>query len=237
MSDGDSRCWGVIPAAGIGSRLAGSVPKQYLPLGSSTVLEHSLGALLACERIEAVVVALHPEDKQAAGMECFSRENVMQTAGGASRSESVLAGLRALGPVAASEDWVLVHDAARPCVRSSEISQLIGAVLGNGVGGILAEAIVDTVKLATEQGVVRQTLDRRNMWRAQTPQMFRFGQLQDALVAARELGETVSDEACAMELAGHSVQVVAGSARNFKITVAEDLQLAEFYVGNGETRS
>ena len=233
MSPDSERCWGVIPAAGISRRMASTLPKQYLPLQGLTVLEHSLKALLECQSIEAVMVALHPDDDRPATMECFAQSRVMQVIGGETRSDSVRAALRALAGVAELGDWVLVHDAARPCVAATEIVNLHGRVSTSGVGGILAEPIVDTVKQATEEARVLRTLDRTVLWRAQTPQMFRLGELQNALEDALVAGAVVTDEASAMELAGHPVQLVAGSSRNLKITLPEDLQLAAFYLESG----
>jgi 2-C-methyl-D-erythritol 4-phosphate cytidylyltransferase len=230
VSASTQRCWGVIPAAGIGTRMATQLPKQYLPLCGSTVLEHSLKALLGNPDIESVMVAVHPDDEMPATMACFSDERVQRTRGGATRSESVLAALTALMPTAAATDWVLVHDAARPCVSHSLIGELIDRVTRSDVGGILAEPVADTVKRASADGRVLQTLDRRNLWRAQTPQMFRLEELHRALNQARDDGSTVTDEASAMEMAGFPVQLVAGSAGNLKVTVPDDLPLAAWYL-------
>ena len=131
---------------------------------------------------------------------------------------------------AAAGDWVLVHDAARPCVRPRDIAGLIARVTASGIGGILAEPVVDTLKRATTQGLVAATLDRQRLWRAQTPQMFRLDQLRQALRDAARAGRSVTDEAAAMEMAGYPVQLVAGSPRNVKITVAADLELATWYL-------
>ena len=224
------RCWGVIPAAGIGARMGSQLPKQYLEISGTTLLEYSLGVLLACDWIEQVAVALHPEDQIAPGMACFSDRRVITVVGGAERKDSVLAGLDALLPAADENDWVLVHDAARPCLLSEDVLRLRDAVLATGEGGILAEAIVDTVKLADDRGRVEATLDRKRLWRAQTPQMFRLGELRAALQAAHGAGEEVTDEASAIELAGLPVQLVAGAATNLKVTVPEDLELARWYL-------
>jgi 2-C-methyl-D-erythritol 4-phosphate cytidylyltransferase len=225
------RCWGVIPAAGTGSRMAARTPKQYLKVAGATLLEHSLRALLACERLAGVVVALHPEDEWAEGVSLLADSRVVRVAGGAQRSDSVQAALGAVLARGDLEDWVLVHDAARPCLQGADLSRLLEQVLDSGVGGILAQPVVDTVKQAGANGRVLRTLDRSSLWRAQTPQMFRLGQLYAALQAARENGLAVSDEAFAMELAGHAVQLVTGSGRNLKVTVPEDLQLAAWYLG------
>lgn len=235
MSRLEERCWGVLPAAGIGARMGGEVPKQYLPLAGASVLEHSLNALLSCRRLAAVVVALHPLDRRADSLPVFSDPRVQRVSGGEQRSDSVGRALAALQGQAAPQDWVLVHDAARPCLRVSDVEQLIARVVDRGIGGILAEPIVDTVKLAGEDGLVRRTLDRRGLWRAQTPQMFRLGELQQALASAARQNLVVTDEASAMELAGHPVQLVTGPARNLKVTLPADLQLAQWYLGDAAT--
>lgn len=223
-------CHAVLPAAGIGTRMGGEIPKQYLVLGEHSLLELSLQALLACPRIDTVVVALHPEDGRARDVQLLSDARVRTVSGGAQRCDSVLAGLQALAGAASGNDWVLVHDAARPCLRRVDIDRLIDAVLSSEVGGILAEPIVDTVKQADDGGRVLQTLDRRTLWRAQTPQMFRLGELRDALLQARERGFPVTDEASAMELAGLPVQLVPGSSSNLKVTRPQDLPLAQWYL-------
>ncbi|MEH6568998.1 MAG: 2-C-methyl-D-erythritol 4-phosphate cytidylyltransferase [Halioglobus sp.] len=235
MTASPDRCWGVIPAAGIGERMAADLPKQYLPLHGSTVLAHSLSALLSCEGIESVVVAVHPDDRRHSNMACLRDSRVKLTHGGATRSESVLAALSALAEKASPADWVLVHDAARPCVSPAHIEALMTTVMANNVGGILAHAVVDTVKRASKNGQVTQTLDRDALWCAQTPQMFRLGLLKSAIEDAQAAGHTVTDEASAMEIAGHPVLLVAGSSSNLKITVPEDLALAEYYLGRDDT--
>ena len=230
MSAEVARCWAVLPAAGIGSRMGSELPKQYLEVAGATIFEHSLRSLLACEQITAVIVALHPDDTRAADLSILDDERVQTVIGGAQRSDSVLAGLQALAAQAAVTDWVLVHDAARPCLQLADIARLIARVIGTGTGGILAEPIVDTVKQAGEDGLVARTLDRKTLWRAQTPQMFRLGELRNALDCAAQQGLSVTDEASAMEMAGYPVQLVAGSAGNLKVTVPSDLQLARGYL-------
>jgi 2-C-methyl-D-erythritol 4-phosphate cytidylyltransferase len=211
--------------------MGGDLPKQYQVLAGATMLEHSLGALLACPDITTVAVALHPEDCWADTLDLLRDPRVQCVIGGAQRSDSVLAGLAALAGQAGPEDWVLVHDAARPCVQPGDITHLIDTVRTSGSGGLLAEPIVDTVKEAREDGTVAGTLDRSRLWRAQTPQMFRLQALRDALLAARSKGVAVTDEASAMEAAGHPVQLVPGSPGNLKVTVPADLDLAAWYLG------
>jgi len=237
MSLNKDRFWGVLPAAGVGSRMSSDIPKQYLPLCRRTVLEHSLDALLTSDLLEAVMVAVSPQDNRPLQMACFENEKVKCTAGGASRGDSVLAALIALREYASSSDWVVVHDAARPCLSQADIHSLISAVKKNGVGGILAEPIVDTVKLAYDDKEVVKTMNRNHLWRAQTPQVFRLGLLISALEEAIDGGHAITDEASAMELSGHSVQLVPGSSCNIKITLPEDLALAEFYLERACDRS
>ncbi len=234
MSRAAGRCWGVVPAAGIGARMGADLPKQYLPLAGASVLEHSLRALLACSRLAAVIVALHPEDTRAQSLPVFADPRVQRVTGGAQRSDSVHLALAALLQQADPRDWVLVHDAARPCLRAADVEALIAAVTASDRGAILAEPIVDTVKQAGDDGLVQRTLDRRGLWRAQTPQMFRLGELHDALQDAARRGLAITDEASAMELAGHPVQLVSGPARNLKVTLPADLELARWYLSSTE---
>lgn len=230
MNPAAARCWAVLPAAGVGARMGAELPKQYLEVAGATILEHSLSALLACERLSAVVVALHPRDTRASQLALLADPRVQRVSGGEQRSDSVLAALEALLAQTDARDWVLVHDAARPCLQLAEISSLIERVLATGTGGVLAQPIVDTVKLAGEDALVSATLDRNRLWCAQTPQMFRLGELRDALVAAKRQGLAVTDEASAMELAGLPVQLVPGSPRNLKVTLPADLRLAAWYL-------
>ncbi len=223
-------CWGVLPAAGIGARMGESLPKQYLRVQGATLLEHSLRSLLADSRISHVAVALHPQDEHAASVALLDDARVIKTVGADQRAGSVLAGLLALQALAAERDWVLVHDAARPCLRRDELSRLIDQVMQSEVGGLLAEPVVDTVKRADRDGRVQGTLDRTGLWRAQTPQMFRYGELVAALRQAQDSASAITDEASAMELAGHPVQIVEGVSSNLKVTVPDDLALAGWYL-------
>ena len=229
-------CWAVLPAAGIGSRMGGELPKQYREVAGATIFEHSLRALLECRQITAVVVALHAQDSHAAALAILADSRVQTVVGGMQRSDSVQAGLQALSKQAAPDDWVLVHDAARPCLPAQDTQRLITQVTASGTGGILAEPVVDTVKQAGADGLVAATLDRSTLWRAQTPQMFRLGELRRALDQAMQQGLEITDEASAMEMAGYPVQLVAGSSRNLKVTVPADLELAAWYLQEVESR-
>ncbi len=210
--------------------MGADLPKQYLQVAGATLLEHSLRALLGCEQITRIVVALHPEDTQAQLLPVFQDPRIQTVTGGEQRSDSVLAGLDSLLVLAEPQDWVLVHDAARPCLQSADIVGLIEAVIARDTGGILAEPIVDTVKQASADALVERTLDRATLWRAQTPQMFRLAELHRALHQAQEQGLVVTDEASAMELAGYPVQLIPGPADNLKVTVPADLPLAAWYL-------
>ncbi|MDO8861250.1 2-C-methyl-D-erythritol 4-phosphate cytidylyltransferase [Haliea sp. E1-2-M8] len=229
----EARCWGVIPAAGIGARMAAAQPKQYLEVAGKSLLQHSLDALLAIAAVEAVVVALGEGDARAPALVANSR--VRLAVGGARRADSVLAALRVLQEFAHEDDWVLVHDAARPCLLPADGERLVAAVLASGTGALLAEPVVDTIKRVAADGRVLGTLDRSQLWRAQTPQMFRLGELVGALEGALWAGAAITDEASAMEWAGHPVAVVPGSSRNLKVTVPQDLALAAFYLSESIT--
>ncbi|WP_439107180.1 2-C-methyl-D-erythritol 4-phosphate cytidylyltransferase [Congregibacter sp.] len=223
-----SDIWAVVPAAGSGSRLAESVAKQYLEIDGRSLLDWSVAALLSYSDLRGCVVALPETDLEIEREGCLRDGRVTVCAGGASRAESVAAGLRALP--ASDEDWVLVHDAARPCLSQSELQSLIEEVTTSGVGGLLAVPVTDTLKRADEESRVKTTLDRDAIWRAQTPQMFRVGELRGALAAAEDKGVAVTDEASAMEAEGFEVQLVRGSIGNLKVTYASDMQLAAFWL-------
>ncbi len=224
-----SRLWAVLPAAGSASRFGADTPKQFLRLGDRSVLEWSVAALLDAVPLAGVVVAVAPsslEDLERPGVLADAR--VRFCAGGATRAESVAAGLAALE--ADADDWVLVHDAARPCVPPADIRALIAQVEGEGVGGILAAPVTDTLKRGDDRQRVEATVDRGGLWRALTPQMFRIGELREALERASGTGYEITDEASAMERAGYPVQLVKGSVANIKITYQDDLPLAEFWM-------
>ncbi|MGD2007777.1 MAG: 2-C-methyl-D-erythritol 4-phosphate cytidylyltransferase [Cellvibrionales bacterium] len=225
-----SSIWAVVPAAGSGRRMAAEAPKQYLRIAGISLLEHTLRGLLACPAIRGVVVALDPGDRRADTVASLSDPRVTRSSGGAERADSVLAGLEALVDVAGEQDWVLVHDAARPCLPLRNLQQLIDTVTETGMGTVLAQPVNDTVKRVDSEGVIEKTLDRSTLWRAQTPQMFRLQELRDALRRALEQGAAVTDEASAMEFAGYPVRVLEGPSCNLKVTVPEDLQLAEHYL-------
>lgn len=228
----NSRCWAVVPAAGVGSRMQADRPKQYLPLGDSTVIEHTLSRLLSHARIERVVLALAEADDWWPELPVSSEPRIQRVAGGAERADSVLSALRWLTDTGDAEpsDWVLVHDAARPCLRHEDLDHLIAAASAHRVGGLLALPVRDTMKRATAGGEIEQTIDRQQLWHALTPQMFRLGELREALETALAEGALITDEASAMEHAGCAPLLVEGHEDNLKITRPRDLALAELYL-------
>jgi len=235
MSD-DLKFYAVVPAAGAGSRMGADIPKQYLTLAGQTVLEHSLDVLLACERIATVVLVLSADDERWPEiMHRYKDSRVETVTGGAERCHSVLNGLEHLAGTAGVDDWVLVHDAARPCVRRQDIEMLMTRLEDHEVGGLLGVPVADTMKQVDSDSMILKTVERDGLWRALTPQMFRLGPLRDALQQAIASGVMVTDDASAMEMAGYRARMVEGQADNIKITRPADLQLAEFYLQSGKT--
>lgn len=228
------RYWVVVPAAGFGSRMGSTVPKQYLSLLGKTVLEHTLERWVAMARIESLVVVVAQDDPYWPTMALKQHQKIKTVIGGMERGHSVLNGLRFLQQYADPNDWVLVHDAARPCVRHSDVTQLIDAVKKHPVGGLLAYPAQDTMKRAqvTSSATVEvvETVKRQNLWHALTPQIFRFNTLLSALSSAMDRGLVITDESAAIEYAGLSPLLVPGARDNVKITYPEDLALAQYYL-------
>lgn len=224
-----TRYWGVVPAAGVGKRMGADCPKQYLEIRGQTVLEHTLDRLLAVPRLSGVMIALGGDDGYWPDLPHSTDPRIRTTEGGKERADSVHAALTALSREANDQDWVLVHDAARLCVTIGDIDRLIDRVADHPVGGILALPSSDTLKRVEGNEIVT-TVDRSQIWRALTPQMFRLGALRDALADAATRGLTVTDEASAMELKGLRPLIVEGRPDNIKITRPEDLALAAFFL-------
>lgn len=222
--------WLVVPAAGVGSRMGGTTPKQYLELAGRKLIEHVLERVAAHPLLSGTVVSIAPADPWWRDIDLGRWPSLTTAAGGAERCHSVSNALAELSGRAGEEDWVLVHDAARPCVRRADIDRLVRTLDTDPVGGLLGMPVADTLKLADHEGRVRRTVDRNGLWRALTPQMFRLGLLRDALAEAIGAGSLVTDEAQAMELAGHRPRVVEGHGDNIKVTRPEDLALAELYL-------
>lgn len=216
-----------MPAAGSARRMGAAVPKQYLSLVGRTVIEWSLAPFLQRERTSGVVVVLAEGDPRWSQTALAGHDKIITTTGGAERMDSVLAGLQALETRAAARDWVLVHDAARPCLSSTDLDRLLNELCDDEVGGLLAAPVVDTLKRADDQRRIAQTVSREKLWRALTPQMFCFELLRRALQSAVDNRVAVTDEAQAVEALGLRPKLVAGDADNVKITLPEDLPRAE----------
>ncbi len=228
------RYWAVVPAAGVGKRMASVIPKQYLELYGRTVIEHTLGRLCAHAKIDAVVVALGDHDEYWQQLAPANANKLLITHGGEERCHSVYNGLLALTDQARDNDWVLVHDAARPCLHTKDIDRLMNTLADQTVGGLLGVPVADTMKRTDANGEVIDTVSRDKLWRAMTPQMFRYGVLKKALADALQTGFMVTDEASAIEHAGHRPIMVECRADNIKITRPEDLMLAEMYLARQE---
>ena len=231
-----TRYWAVVPAAGVGRRMGGDVPKQYLMLNQKPVIAHTLERLLNYPRISGVVVAISAEDEYWSGAGFENDSRVHRAPGGDERCHSVLNGLKVLAAMASPSDWLLVHDAARPCLRIEDLDRLITELETDPVGGILAVPVHDTVKQSDAQGRVQKTVPRESLWRAYTPQMFRFSMLKQALEHALEQGVVVTDEASAIEDWGELPRLVEGHSDNIKITRPEDLGLAGFFLQQQRAR-
>ena len=225
-----NRIWAVVPAAGVGSRMGLDKPKQYVELNGKPIIEHTLSRLNAHPLIEGIVVAISPEDNIWPSLGISLDKPMVVVDGGQERCHSVLNGLTHLAGEISSQDWVLVHDAARPCLRLSDIDKLIQVLSDHPVGGILACPVRDTMKRSNENSDVIETVERNNLWHALTPQMFRLGVLQSALLAALDSGKIITDEASAIEFNDMAPHLVEGSRDNIKITQHEDLSLAEYYL-------
>jgi len=222
------RYWVIIPAAGTGSRMRADRPKQYLSLAGKTVIEHTLDCFINHPQITAIFVAIASNDFYWNTLNLGDNENLFQVEGGQERCHSVFNALLYLLPNANENDWVLVHDAARPCLRRNDIDYLIETLADDPVGGLLAMPVKDTMKRAGAEGRVEGTIDRNQLWHALTPQMFRVGELFQAIKEALDQNCHITDEASAIELMGKQPMLVEGHADNIKITQADDLLLAEF---------
>lgn len=222
-----ARYWGIVPAAGIGARMSAGIPKQYLPFNNSSILESTLARLLQFSRFEKILVAINPLDSHWRETAMSKSRHIETVAGGSERYHSVLFCLRALEERADVNDWVVVHDAVRPCVRVADIAALCHALADHPVGGILAVPVSDTLKRVDEKKEIVGTIERQELWQAQTPQVFRFGLLLQALENALASNTIITDDAAAIEHLGYKALVVAGNPDNIKITRQHDLALAQ----------
>ncbi len=228
-SQPSKNCWAVVPAAGVGQRMQADRPKQYLQLSEHTVLEQTLQRLWCSGIFKKIVVSVSVDDGYWSQLSIVQSDWLIRADGGKQRADSVLSGLNVLDGIADINDWVFVHDAARPCLTSTDILRLKEGIKNDLVGGILGLPVHDTLKYASENRIM-DTLDRNMVWRALTPQAFRFGILKQALLDASNTGVTVTDESSAIEAMGLQPKLVEGRADNIKITRPEDLDLARFYL-------
>lgn len=232
-----SSLWALIPAAGVGARMGAEIPKQYLPLCGKTILEQTLNKLSQLHELEGIVVVVDKDDERWSAIDTGMFRNLHATYGGATRAESVLKGLQFIQQHTETQHnvQVLVHDAARPCVRVENIRALVEACDHAGCGGILAAPVADTVKRsALNEGVTRvsTTVDRAALWLAHTPQYFPLGSLLEALELCERRGLSVTDEASAVENSGEPVLLIEDGNDNIKITLPQDLIVAEAVLAN-----
>lgn len=225
--------WAFVPAGGLGRRMQSSVPKQYLPLLGRPVILHTIERLCTHKSIQGVFAGIAPDDPQWQKLtpELERMPVFLGTSdSGATRAQTVLNGLKMLAKNARADDWVLVHDAVRPCVRHEDVDKLISTVTEGNEGGLLAFPVSDTVKRVDNAGRVVETVNREGLWRAATPQMFQIYKLTQALEQAMNSGKEITDEAAAIEAAGGHPRVIPCHTDNIKITLPEDLALAELYL-------
>jgi 2-C-methyl-D-erythritol 4-phosphate cytidylyltransferase len=226
--------YALIPAAGSGSRMGGSIEKQYMPINSVPMIAHAMMVLAREPRLSKIFVLLSPTDKRWNNYEWQGWEERIEVlrCGGATRAETVLNGLDAMSRICAADDWVLVHDAARPCLPDDMLAKLLDEVADDPVGGLLAVPVADTLKRAAAESAsgvrAEATVPRAGLWQAQTPQMFRHGMLSQAL---RTAGADMTDEASAIEQLGLQPRLVESDSRNLKVTYPQDLELAGLILG------
>lgn len=228
------KVWVVIPAAGVGKRMQSDIPKQYLKINDRCVLQHTLDCFSHHSDIEGIIVALHTDDPY------WNTSNIdlpsiklYTVDGGDERSDSVLNALEYLSLIEKLSDstWIMVHDAARPCLISNDIDALLSIRQENTIGGILATPVRDTMKRSNpENNEILHSENRENLWHALTPQLFRLGDLRDSLRHAHEKGLVITDEASALEAQGESPLLIEGDSNNIKITQPADLELAKLFL-------
>ena len=223
-----NKYWAIIPAAGSGTRLPADRPKQYLTIGGKTIIEHTLQKFCDCPNISAITVAIAEQDTYWSKLAIKNHQKITTTIGGSERCESVLNALKTIA--AQAQDWILVHDAARPCLHTTDLDKLIKTLSDHPVGGLLALPVRDTLKRADADGLVTATVNRDNLWQAFTPQMFRFKMLKDSLQTVWQKGIIVTDEAQAIEYCGYRPKLIEGSPDNIKITCRHDLAIATNYL-------
>lgn len=226
----------MIPAAGIGTRMGMDTPKQYLKLCGKCILEYTLELFCMHERIEGVIVVLAENDTYWETLPAASNKKIQTTIGGVERCHSVQNGLKMLKDIASPDDWVMVHDAARPCLHIDDIDKLIQTMNAQSIGGILAIPVRDTMKRTGTINEVTETVSREGLWHALTPQMFQLSMLDSALEMAISNNVLVTDEAQAIEMTGERPVLVEGHPDNIKITHQSDLPLAELFLSRREVK-
>ena len=229
----DPRYWAVIPAAGIGKRMQTTMPKQYLCIDGKTIIEHTLEHFLVHPKIIGIVVVIAATDNIWQDLAVSKNPKITTAHGGLERCHSVLNGLIALASWQASaSDWVLVHDAVRPCIRKTDIDTLINAFADDKIGGLFGFPVRDTLKQVDSSNIIQTTIARDHLWHALTPQMFRLDILSQALQDAIAKNHLVSDEAQAVERSDFPVNIIQGCSENIKITSASDLEYAKLYLSH-----
>lgn len=226
--------WVIIPAAGAGNRMETETPKQYLKINGHFILEHTISRFIQLANIEGVIVVISRDDRFWNDLELSRHKKIMTTTGGKERYHSVLNGLHRLTGAAGDRDWALVHDAARPCVRVDDIKKLIKELSGHHTGGLLGIPVRDTMKRTNTNNEILETISRNGLWHALTPQMFRVGDLRQAIEKSITENRDITDEAQAMELAGFKPKFIPGHPDNIKITHMSDLPLAELFLEQQE---
>lgn len=225
----------IIPAAGKGLRLGGPTPKQYLKIQGKCLLEHTLNIFLNCTEIEHIVVVVASDDSYWQTLPIAHHPKIITAIGGRDRCHSVLNGLKVLPAHTEQQDWILVHDAARPCLHRDDLYRLMNQLANHPVGGCLGIPVNDTLKQCDAERNIQSTVSREHLWRVLTPQMFHYQPLMDALQAAITNHQPITDESSAMELSGAVPLMVSGRADNIKVTLPEDLEFVEYYLRRKET--
>lgn len=238
VSSSDRRhIWCVVPCGGVGRRMGAAIPKQYLRLGGKTVAEQTMSRLAEVAAIDEFVVAVSDADSIWPTLQHHCEKPISVAPAGKERVHSVLNALHLIRSRAHIDDWVLVHDIARPCVRKSDIERLLQEIASHSWGGLLAAPVTDTLKKAGDNQYVARTIDRTSVWRAFTPQAFRYGILLQAIETALADGVIVTDESSAVEYVHGTPLLVEGATDNIKITTPEDLLLAEYFLSHQQTHS
>ena len=227
----NNRLWVVIPAAGIGKRMGVDIPKQYITVCDKAIIEHTVEKFTSRNDLQGILVALSNSDQHWSTLELSKNNKITTVTGGEERYKSVYNALCSLKNKAGDDDWILVHDAVRPCITTFEIDQFIADLDHlNGIGGILALPCFETMKKANTNHEIEETIDRKFIWHAQTPQMFRYKKLFLAIEKIMNENIFITDEAMAMELAGYKPMLIQGTHSNIKITDQNDLKYLESFL-------